>query len=334
MQEIQSALLALLPARRKPTLGGWLTFSAVCCHHRGESRDTRDRGGLLLTPKGGWIYHCFNCQFAAGWSPGKLLSSNTRLLFKWVGMSEFDIQKLALIALKGKEDLPKAERVLNFDLKEIDLPDGCLPILEWTEQELSDDLAAQLLDVCKYVQGRSFDPLDGRFFWTPLPGYQDRVIVPFYHDGKIVGYTGRKVREGKPKYLTDSQSGYVFNLDKQHYTRKFLIVVEGQFDALAIDGVAIMTNQPNDTQIARINSLGKQVIVVPDRDRAGSRMINAAIDNNWAVSIPPWGDDIKDVSDAVKQYGRLYTMSTILHYCETNHLKIKIIKKKLENINE
>ena len=249
-------------------------------------------------------------------------------------MPEIEIQKLALLALKEKEDIPNEYRALNFDLKEIDLPEGCLPISNWKDIELPDDLSTKFLNVCEYVKNRRFDPYDGRFFWTPLPGYHDRVIIPFYQDGKIVGYTGRKITGGRPKYLTESQSGYVFNIDNQIHTRQFVIVVEGHFDALALDGVAIMTNQPNDTQIARINSLGKEVIVVPDKDRAGSKMINSAIDNSWSISVPPWSEDIKDVADAVKKYGRLYTLYSILHYRESNSLKLKLIKKKLEAINE
>jgi hypothetical protein len=60
-------------------------------------------------------------------------------------------------------------------------------------------------------------------------------------------------------------------------------------------------------------------------------MIAAALDNGWSVSMPPWGDGIKDVADAVKKYGRLYTLATILHYKETNQIKIQLLRKKLEN---
>jgi DNA primase len=158
------------------------------------------------------------------------------------------------------------------------------------------------------------------------------VIIPFYHDGKVVGYTGRKITEGKPKYLTDSQNGYVFNLDRQAYNRSCVIVVEGQFDAIAVDGVAIMTNEPNETQCARLNALGKQVIVVPDRDQPGAKLVKAALDNNWNVSLPPWEEDVKDVADAVKRYGRLYTLTTILNYQEANKIKIQLLQKKLEGI--
>ena len=169
--------------------------------------------------------------------------------------------------------------------------------------------------------------------WSAAPGFRDRVVIPFYHDGKVVGYTGRKIKSGKPKYLTDSQSGYVFNLDAQTYDRKFVIVIEGQFDAIAIDGVGIMTNEPNEAQIMRINSLGREVIVVPDKDRPGAKMIASAIKNGWSASLPPWGDDVKDIADAVKRYGRLYVLSTILHYKVSGEIKLNLLKKFLPLIH-
>jgi DNA primase len=170
--------------------------------------------------------------------------------------------------------------------------------------------------------------------WSPAPGYKDRVLIPFYHDGKIVGYTGRKITEGKPKYLTDAQPGYVFNLDAQTNNRHYTIVVEGQFDAIAIEGCAIMHNEPNDTQIMRLNALGREIIVVPDKDRPGAKMIEAAVKNGWSASLPPWEDDIKDVADAVKRYGRLYTLATILHYKVSGEINLHLLKKKLENVKE
>jgi hypothetical protein len=84
----------------------------------------------------------------------------------------------------------------------------------------------------------------------------------------------------------------------------------------------------------RLNALGREVIVVPDRDRPGAKMLKAAIDNNWSVSLPPWGDCIKDVADAVKEYGRLYVLTTILLYKVTGEIKINLLKKKLEALDE
>ena len=61
-------------------------------------------------------------------------------------------------------------------------------------------------------------------------------------------------------------------------------------------------------------------------------MLKSAVDNGWSASLPPWGDDVKDVADAVKKYGRLYVLATILHYRTDNKLKIQVMKKKLEGM--
>lgn len=334
MHEIQTALLALLPSKRKSTPSGWTSFNAVCCHHRGEKPDDRKRGGILTSPDGGFQYHCFNCNFKAGWSIGKLLSNNTKQLFRWLGMAENDISRLGLIALKVKDDQPRPEKTLNFELKEMPLPDASMTIMEWINTAYTPDIAEDIGKMVEYIVNRGMDLDWYNWMWSPTPGYKDRVLIPFYHDGKIVGYTGRKITEGKPKYLTESQPGYVFNLDRQHHDRKYVIVVEGQFDAIAIDGISIMTNEPNDTQVARINALGRKVIAVPDRDKPGAKLIKAALANKWSVSMPPWEDDIKDVADATNRYGRLYTLTTILHYCEDNEIKIQLLKKKLEGLND
>lgn len=331
MNQIQAALQTLLPGNRKLTSGGWISFNAVCCHHRGDRPDTKKRGGVLFTPDG-FTYHCFNCGFKAGWMPGKLLSGNTKLLFKWCGMGDTDISKLGLITLKFKDDQPQVKKAIVFELLEKQLPDECHSFEEWINDSCQDE---DFLNVVNYViteRKMGWNWYD--WHWSAAPGFRDRVIIPFYDKGKVVGYTGRKIKEGKPKYLTDAQSGYVFNIDKQTYDREFVLVTEGQFDAIAVDGVAIMTNEPNETQCARINALGKQVIVVPDKDRPGAKLVKAALDNGWGVSLPPWEDHIKDAANAAEVYGRLYTLTTILHYKETNKIKIQLLQKKLEALTD
>ncbi len=330
MNEIQSELLALLPPKRKNTPSGWISFNAPCCVHNNDNRDTRMRGGVLTNGDGGFQYHCFNCNFKAGWSPGKLLSKNTKNLFQWLGMSSSDISKLGLYALKIKDDQPVEAKKLSFELLEKNLPEDCLPIDTWIAEGAQD---AELLDVIKYLVDERKVGWDWyNWMWSPAPGYRDRVIIPFYHENKIVGYTGRKIKEGKPKYLTDAQPSYVFNLDRQHRDREFVIVVEGQFDAIAIDGCAIIHNEPNESQISRLKSLGKKIVVVPDRDKPGAKMVEKALEHDWLVSLPPWEDDVKDVADAVKKYGRLYTLFSILNYKEDNKIKIQLLQKKLENL--
>lgn len=333
MNDIQNTILTLLPPKRKQTPSGWTSFNAVCCHNNGQTRDKRNRGGIMTSPDGSFQYHCFNCNFKAGWTPGKLLSSNTKKLFLWMGLSESDIGKLNLSALKIKDDRPNAKsKIINLTLSEVKLPNESKPIDQWIAEGAQE---SELLDVIKYLVDERKVGWDWYpWHWSNANGYRDRVLIPFYQDGVIVGYTGRKIKEGKPKYLTESQPGYVFNIDRQHRDRQYVIVTEGQFDAIAIDGVAIMTNEPNDAQVLRINALAREVICVPDKDRPGANMLKHAIKNNWSVSLPPWEDNIKDVADAVKKYGRLYVLTTILHYRVQNEIKIQVLKNKLESLND
>jgi len=331
---VDSALAYWQQGRKtKVTSGGWISGNAPCCTHRGESADVKGRGGIILEHGGeSFVYHCFNCSFSAGWSKDKLLSENTRLLFKWLGMNDSDIGKLNLYALKLRSDIPELKKLLSFELKEIALPDDCKPVNQWLNEGCKEP---ELLAIVDYITNvRKLDWEWYPWHWSTTSGYKDRVIIPFYHEGKVVGYTGRKIIDGKPRFLTHSQNGYVFNLDAQTYDRKYVIVVEGQFDAIAIDGVAIMHNDPNEIQCTRINMLGREVIVVPDRDRAGAKMLKAVSAHNWSCSSPPWEDDIKDVADAVQRYGRLYTLATILHYRGHGEIKTKLLKKKLEGLHE
>jgi DNA primase len=89
-----------------------------------------------------------------------------------------------------------------------------------------------------------------------------------------------------------------------------------------------MHNTVSDAQARLIRRLGKEVTVVPDQDSAGLELIDRAVELGWAVSIPNW-QDCKDVNDAVKKYGRLGTLITIMQARETNKYKIEIRKKQL-----
>lgn len=327
MNLIQARVQAALPPKRKMTPSGWESFNAVCCHHRGEAMDKRKRGGIRFD-KDGVSYHCFNCGFKAGWVPGKLLSKNTRDLFSWMGIPSDEVSKLALEAVKQKDDQAPVEKIVNFSLETVKLPDDCLPVQTWIDEGCEE---TDFLEAVAYLLDRGMELDWCNWHWSAANGYRDRIIIPFFYEDRVIGWTARKIKDGAPKYLTHSQPSYVFNLDSQTDDRKFVIVVEGQFDAIAVDGVAIGHNEPSDAQIARINALGREVIVVPDNDKPGVKMLSAAVKHGWSVSLPDWGHDVKDVADAVKKYGRIYTLFTILNYREHGEIKITMLKKKITN---
>jgi hypothetical protein len=211
------------------------------------------------------------------------------------------------------------------------LPEGALPLIEWLDAKLNDNEEQQLIAVAEYVVNRGYDPASKHFYWSPLPGYADRVIIPFVYDGKIVGSTARKVRDGKPKYLSDQHPFFVFNVDEQLDEHRYLFVVEGPFDALSVGGVALLTNEISDQQARIINNIGKEVIVIPDQDKAGTMLIDQAKELGWSIAFPTWDDTVKDCADAVQKYGKLFVIVDAIKTATANTAKIEIEKRKMLN---
>ena len=159
----------------------------------------------------------------------------------------------------------------------------------------------------------------------PRPG----VVIPFTHDNQVVGHTTRFLDDRTPRYIQDIQPGYVFGTDLQGTDWQSVIVVEGVFDALCINGLAVLHAEINDAQVKLVRSLGRNVVVVPDQDEAGMKLVDRALELGWAVSMPEWPAGVKDVNDAVIKLGKLGALLTIMQAKETSRIKIELRKKSL-----
>jgi DNA primase len=133
----------------------------------------------------------------------------------------------------------------------------------------------------------------------------------------------------QPRYIHDTQPGYVFGTDLQGADWRYVIVVEGVFDALSIGGLAVLHADINDAQARLIRSLDREVVVVPDQDAAGLRLVDRAVELGWSVSMPEWPADVKDVNDAVIRWGCVATVITIMQARETSRIKIELRRKQL-----
>ena len=285
---------SLLP-KIKTSPSGWISFNAPCCQHRGHARDTRKRAGIMFSE--GVVYNCFNCKYTASWQPGRTLTEKFKTLCRWLGANDDEIKHLVFEALKTESlDYEPEHFVEKVKFTKKDLPEATMTIAEWVNSAYLPDISEDIGLVIDYIISRGFDPLDDNFCWSPAPGFIDRVIIPFKYDGIVVGNTARKVKEGRPKYLSDQHPFFVFNIDTQDELNRYVFVCEGPFDALAVGGVALLTNEISQQQAHIINQLGKEVIVIPDQDQAGLMLIKQAIDYDWSVAFPNWGEDVKDLS--------------------------------------
>ena len=320
-------ICSYLPAKRKQTASGWISVNAPCCVHNGESADRRQRGGIKITDQG-WSYHCFNCGFTASFILGRNLSFKARRLLTWLNVPQEEIERANLESLRHRS----VQGILDDRQRTANVVQG----IEFEDRELPEEFALTDSNMpvhYQYLRNRCV-PEDypvGMIHGGPDDKFSRRqgVIIPFTYDGRIVGHTRRFFDDHNPRYVHDMQPGYVFGTDLQRSDWQHVIVVEGVFDALSIAGLAVLHADISDTQARLIRSLGREVTVVPDQDIAGMKLVDRAVELGWAVSMPEWPREIKDVNDAVKCYGRLATLIHIMQARETSRIKIELRKRQL-----
>ena len=252
----------------------------------------------------------------------------------YIGIPDDTIRKLAIEAMRHEESDVKYEKKKFVTFNKKDLPENTQTLDAWLEKYttgiLSDVEQKSIDNLLTYLTSRGIGPDWYDFMYSPSKIWDiyQRLLIPFYWRGEVVGFTGRVFEESRAvKYYTDVWPGYVFNMDAQDWSRKFVIVTEGPFDAITISGVSILGSEINDIQRELIDGLNRRVIVVPDRDAPGEKLINQAIEFGWNVAFPEWEDDVQDVADAVAKYGRLFTMQSILKTSESSKFKIDLKRK-------
>jgi len=314
-------ILNYLPAKRKSTPSGWISFNCPSCQEK------RSRGGLKVNDQG-WSYHCFNCGLTASFVLGRSVGFKAKTLLERLGVSDADINALNLESLRHRSIhgiLDDRARIVNevSDIRFEEFDDF---------PPASEIITPELPKYWQYIRDRrvpeDFPAMtvirnDGVHWVRP------HVIIPFTYDDKLVGWSARFLDGKTPKYINHTQPGYVFGTDLQHNNWQHVLVTEGIFDALSIGGLAVMHNTVSDRQARLIRNLGREITVIPDQDEAGMELVDRALELGWAVSMPDWEPGIKDVNDAVVKYGRLATLLTIMQSRETSRIKIELRKKNL-----
>lgn len=225
----------------------------------------------------------------------------------------------------------EATRLINSKETEIDIADAVKSALEFDpdylkefDTSLIDRLHNSLMSSNKakeYFLSRKINEDS----WVKMKlGYsekQDMVVVPVHDNfGMCVGFVARgidakvfKNSVGLPK------KNVLFNLHRVKYG--VIAVVESSFDAirmsqLSIPAVATLGAWPSKKQIELLSKYAESIIVCPDKDDAGKKMLSKITENinNKFISLMDVGN-VKDVGD-------LDDNEIITKYINATNLKI------------
>lgn len=326
--------IALRP--RKTARTGFTNICCAMCVSRGETQDRKFRCGIIQGD--GIGVNCYNCGFRAKWRLGERLSKNMKDLLLALGMTARQVQQAAYWAdqmrsmLGERPDVQAKHNIsVSLDFPTVDLPPQARSIQDLINTDCDHPDFLRAID---YLLSRGDVAATATtYYWSPEPDLCNRLIIPCYHRNNIVGWIARSILpDDKLRYMKQLPSNYLFNSGVMTIPeRKYVLICEGSFDALVIDGVGALGASLNDTQLAWIAACGKQPVIVPDRDKAGGQLVEIAIKREWPVAFPHYGNkigvwwdaDVKDPDEAVKRYGKLYTIQSILSSLTWNKAEIR-----------
>ena len=313
----------------------WNSCNCPACHHIGHHRtDTRKRGGIYYGSCGEVTFNCFNCGFKTHYRPGFSIGKKFLSLMEYFGAGNEQKIELIIIAAKYKdveiEDKPRN----SFSYTPIQLPPDAKSFVEIASSE---QIPLAFRKVVEYIGLRNKHIIDAfDLYWSPSKENQlyERFIIPFKMRDEIIGYTARSINPySKMKYFNQYPSNILYGYDELHNPLNHIIfVTEGPINAGLIGGVATCHYTIRDIQLEWLKQTKKKIVIVPDRDKDGQKMVEQAIQNGFSVAFPMWetitsGENkkrINDIDEATRVYGRLYTLYSIYKSIEDDEFSIRV----------
>lgn len=192
------------------------------------------------------------------------------------------------------------------------------------------------LGLISYSNGKHYDK------------YRDRVMFPIMNTrGKVIGFGGRILGEGMPKYLNSSESQvfqkknnlYGLNLTRQDINKEnYVILVEGYMDVISLyqHGVrnvsASLGTALTETQANTLKRYTDHVILSYDADAAGQAAALRGLDilhkAGCKVKVLHVSDG-KDPDEFIKKNGKEEFLKLIQNALPFADYKIHILKQRL-----
>jgi len=251
------------------------------------------------------LIFCHNC----GWSGNPL---------KWITQVSGDSYNSILNDLQQYDSIKIVTEKEEKQPITNDLPDDCINLLD--EQQLQFYKDNKIINtIHNYIIERRLNTAVNRpkTLYTSLKDgtHKNRLIIPFYENGKPIYYQSRSVldydKKFKPKYLSKRNGEKsLFNIDNINNDTDFIFIFEGPIDSFFVpNGVAVAGIQEDsystftDLQSHQIKKypLHKHVWVLDSQwqDEAGLKKTYKLIENNQTVFVWPEniGKKFKDFNE-------------------------------------
>lgn len=302
---VQSLIEERVPFR--PLHTGWSVGKCQLCG------DYKERAGFKFED-GNVIYNCWNCSTSSTYEENSgRMSKNFRRILRAYGFDDSEINTAVHTPFFNKKEhepstitLAKLSAV-NTHTPEIKLPDKTFPLghhefLDY-QQKLVDYLVNRNVDFSKY-----------NFFFSLEERFKNRVIIPFYRNGKLIYWQARTIDPAEKKRYDNapvSREAVIFNHDLiNRYSRLPLFVTEGVFDAMMLDGVSILGSKLGPAKTELLARSNRKLIFIIDKDKNGKSFADDVLDLGYDIAFAPNGAE--DINASVQRFGLSWTIYEIM----------------------
>jgi hypothetical protein len=299
---------------KRPNSNGWWGVLCKVCNDHGK-KGKRAGFKFEATNTG---YNCFNCGHTAMYEHSHTNFSKDMVEVLDAFNIPQDARNEVLFQALANREAGEHDHVhtkrIDIEPKSIILPPFFTPLTSDSIDEI-DQYAREYL-----LTERSIACTDYPFYIGRKSNHPDskkwyaRLVVPIFKDNNLIFYFGRDLTGTRTKkYMSPDvpRESIIYGYDELfRETTDPLYIAEGWFDVFHIKGVAVFGNRMTANQISWLNRSPRTKVVIPDRFGDGHLLAEQAVELGWCVSTPDIGD-CKDVDEAIRKYGLIYTQMSI-----------------------
>ena len=311
MQSVQDLIISKISLGRESSLG-FRSVICQCCN------DYKERGAFKITPTE-VIYNCFNCSTKATYnSSDNKISKKFKKILQDFGISKDEIDKVdGSLRLEGlrllKNETPAISldsiKQISFYTPEVNLPENSVRVGSVNCDNLITQRISNYLTEERALTINSYP-----FYYCNDIKYKNRIIIPYFKYDKIIYWQARTmVKSEIPRYRNCEvpKSAIIFNVDElTKFSNDPLFVCEGVFDAIHLNGIALLGGTISEVQLELLKKSKRPLIFVIDKDQVGKSLgFKVLKEKLGSITIP---DGVGDVTDKIKREGKSWTIYSLI----------------------
>lgn len=258
-------------------------------------------------------YNCFNCGLSQSYKRGStFMAQEFRDILHAYSITDNDIDLILGKNFFNKDVITLAKKKAESKIAEVELPPNCYPIPDVDPDDLWTIVAKE------YLEERGLSLQDHTWYLSTHLEYRDRLVIPYYKDGKVIYWQARSFDDNaKKRYINPNVpiEPILFGYEElEKSTQQPLFIMEGVFDAISIGGVSMLGSKLYKQRLdAFSRSRRRKIFVIDKKDKQnnGYKLGVDALKNGWEITFVS-GEDTKDVNHSVSKYGKLWTIQNLM----------------------